>query len=320
MINVAVLGTASIAERFIIPTLAAHQKIGNIYIASRQYSKAKSLAQKFHAIPVEGYDNIFELPVQLVYIPLPNELHAHWIKKCLVAGMHVWVEKSLATNYKDIIELNNLAQDNKLVLLENFQFRFHSQNIYVKELIQSGAMGEIRAFRSSFGFPPFPNKKNIRYDNKLGGGALLDAGAYTLKATSFILGNGFKVRSATMMVNNAYNIDIYGNAYLENQQGLTSQVSYGFDNYYQCNYEVWGSKGRLKVLRAFTAPPGFRPELIIETNGKQEKKQLPPDNHFTNILNYLTDKIENPELFSEYDDNIEQARLIHEICENAKTF
>ena len=80
-----------------------------------------------------------------------------------------------------------LAEVKDLALLENFQFQFHSQFAYLRDFIQSEEFGELRAFRASFGFPPFPDSTNIRYDKSLGGGALLDAGAYMTKVSQLCL-------------------------------------------------------------------------------------------------------------------------------------
>ena len=102
--------------------------------------------------------------------------------------MHVLVEKSLACEYAQVVELNDLAKKKGLALIENFQFRFHSQLQYIKNIVGSGKIGELRCIKSAFGFPPFQEKNNIRYQKELGGGALLDAGAYPIKISQIFMG------------------------------------------------------------------------------------------------------------------------------------
>jgi hypothetical protein len=83
-----------------------------------------------------------------------------------------------------------LARERHLLLMESFQFRFHAQNLYVKQLLRERAIGPLRQVVVRFGIPPFPEgSANIRYSKELGGGALLDNGAYTLKAASYLLGD-----------------------------------------------------------------------------------------------------------------------------------
>ena len=65
--------------------------------------------------------------IDAIYIPLPNSLHAEWVELALSRNLHVLVEKPLACTYKEVVKLNSIASKKNLVLLENFQFRFHRQ-------------------------------------------------------------------------------------------------------------------------------------------------------------------------------------------------
>jgi NDP-hexose-3-ketoreductase len=316
-IKIGVLGCANIASRSILPALSKNERFHIDAIASRSMDKAVLLAKQYHAKPLGNYDELLERDIDAVYIPLPNSLHFEWINKALQKGVHVWVEKSLGVTYQEVEYLNMLAKERNLVLLENFQFRFHSQNQYAKDMLNNGELGEMRCFRSSFCFPPFTDRQNIRYNKELGGGALLDAGAYTLKATQFILGNGMNVSASKLIYDNEKKVDIYGGAFLTGTGSLFSEVCFGFDNYYQCNYEILGSKGKLVVERAFTAPPGYSPKITIEINGDRREMLLPPDDHFTNISNHFADLIECKVPNTEYDDNMEQAKLIQQVYQYA---
>lgn len=62
-------------------------------------------------------------------------------------------EKSLSCTYDEVRELVELACDKHLLLIENFQFRFHSQHVWVKEFLERHELGDLRCFRCSFGFP-----------------------------------------------------------------------------------------------------------------------------------------------------------------------
>ena len=104
------------------------------------------------------------------------------------------------------------------MLLENFQFRFHSQLAYIMGLVEDGTIGELRNIRSSFGFPPFPDKNNIRYSKDLCGGALLDAGAYPIKISQIFLGNSINVKTADLSIDKELEVDIWGSATLMNDK------------------------------------------------------------------------------------------------------
>jgi dTDP-3,4-didehydro-2,6-dideoxy-alpha-D-glucose 3-reductase len=314
-INIGILGCANIAKRFVIPALKELEEFIIVGIASRTEKKANQFAEEFDIAPFYSYQSLIDKKnLDAVYIPLPNSLHYEWIKKALNKNLHILVEKSMACNYDEVLELNSLAKEKNLVLIENFQFRFHSQLEYVKNLVNSGKIGELRTIRSSFGFPPFSDSDNIRYKKDLGGGALLDAGAYLLKISQIFLGNDIFVESSNLVTPIGKQVDIWGNATLKQIDGnLSSQVAFGFDNYYQNIIELWGSKGRIYANRIFTAAPGFQPTIEIETENGRDVIILPADNHFLKMLKYFyTQIVVKENIKDEYSQNINQARLIKE--------
>lgn len=320
MMKIGVLGCAAIAQRYVIPAINESIHWQLVGVSSRNKGKANTFAEEFSTKAYFSYQSLLQDDsIEAIYIPLPNSLHYEWVKKSLQLGKHVLVEKSMACTYAEVEELNKLAKNNQLALVENFQFRTHSQLQFIKDTIASGTLGELRQVRSSFGFPPFADDTNIRYDKSLGGGALLDAGAYPLKIAQIILGENIKVASARLETPKQYNVDIWGSAFLEKEESsLTAQISFGFDHYYQNSLEVWGSLGKLSTNRIFTAPPGFEPSVIIETAKGAETISLPSDHHFNNMLEHFYNVVTNREdLEQEYSQNINQARLLEELKNKA---
>jgi NDP-hexose-3-ketoreductase len=313
MLRVGVMGCAKFAIRSLIPELHRHPAFQLVALASRDRKKAEAVAKDYGCLACTYDELLDQKEIDVVYVPLPTGLHAEWVMKCLAMGKHVLCEKSLGCTLAEVETMVALAKEQKCMLMENFQFRFHTQHAAVKKLIASGIIGEIRCFRSSFGFPPFSDgADNIRYKRELGGGALLDAGAYTLKATTFMLGEHFEVKAATLKHCAEYGVDIGGAIYLESDSGLVSQTAFGFDNFYQCNYEIWGSEGKLTACRAFTAPPGFSPEIRIELKTGTKVQSLTPDNHFEKMLTYLSRSVSNGSYGGEYEENLVQARLLQQ--------
>lgn len=320
-INIGVLGCANIAERFMIPAIISlNQHFNLIGIASRNLEKAAQFAEKANAKPYNSYEELIDDPlVDAVYIPLPNALHAQWIEIALGLGLHVLVEKSMACSYEEVRELNKIAKARSLVLLENFQFRFHTQLAFIKKILHEGTIGELRCMRSSFGFPPFPNENNIRYQKELGGGALLDVGAYPIKLSQIFLGENIDVKEANFYFDENKGVDIWGGAYLKQRDGvLFSEIAFGFDNFYQCNLELWGSKGKIYTNRIFTASPEHEPIIELETMAGKEMIKLPVDYHFKNMLMHFYDLIISKKgIKNEYLQNVNQARLIEELKNKA---
>ena len=316
-INIGVIGCAAIADRFLIPAIKALPAMYSLVgVASRDTAKALQFSGKFGTEAYFGYDSLLESgQLDAVYMPLPNSMHKEWLEKALHRNLHVLVEKSLSCSYDDALYLNILAKGNNLVLVENFQFRFHSQLAAIKKLLSDGVIGELRCLRSAFGFPPFPDADNIRYQKQLGGGALLDAGAYPIKIAQCFLGQELAVEAANLTFQADKEVDIWGGAYLKQKGGAAfAEIAFGFDNFYQCNLELWGSKGRISTNRIFTSPPGYAPEITVETTSGNQLLTLAPDHHFENMLRHFHQLVgTGTGIEDEYTQNITQARLIEEL-------
>ena len=316
MIRVGIMGCAAIAKRSLAPAFSAHPSFQLAAIASRTAEKAKEFAGLYGARPCT-YEELVSLgDVDIVYCPLPTGLHAEWVEKCLLAGKHVLCEKSLACTYEEVSRLVELARTRHLLLMESFQFRFHAQNLYVKKLLQEGAIGPLRQVVIRFGIPPFPEgSANIRYSKELGGGALLDNGAYTLKATSYLLGNDLKVLAAMNDVNRpdkdgvGDDVDLTGSIMLRTEDGVPVQTAYGFSHFYQNGYEIWGKDGKITTTRAFTARPDFAAPVILETRAGRTEQTF-QDDHFANLLSHIADRLADGVFEEEYQQNLLQARLL----------
>ncbi len=311
--NIGVLGCANIAMRSVIPAIKSIEDFNLIAVASRTKDKANEYADEFKCEAIEGYDNLISRKdIEAVYLPLPTGLHLEYVVKCLESGKHVIAEKSLGMNYNEVELMVNKAKEKNLFLMENYMFEYHSQHKFVFDLIKNNEIGELRLFRSSFGFPPLP-KDNFRYDKALGGGSLLDAAGYPIKAAQIFLGTDATVKAANLFIDKSLDIDIFGSAYISSNSSIAAEIGFGFDNFYQCNYEIWGSKGKITAERAFTPQPTYSPKIILEKDNDRKEYLIEPDNHFINILNEFSRAIKEKDFESHYKKLLNQAKLQEEI-------
>jgi len=311
-LKIGVLGCANIAQRSVIPAIESITDFELVAIASRTKEKAQEFANQFNCNAIEGYQNLLDRKdIDVIYMPLPTGLHEEWVIKALESGKHILIEKSLAMNYDSAKRMVDLAREKGLLIMENFMFLYHNQHQFVKDLIDKGEIGEVRCFRSSFGFPPLAND-NFRYNKALGGGALLDAAAYTVRASQLFLGNDIWVEAATLN-NNDTEVDLFGGAYLKAENGLFAEVAFGFDNFYQCNYEIWGSKGKIIAQRAFTPGAEYKPTITLEQQGETFNYEIDAENHFVNILNEFKHCVINGSFEKKYEEILNQSRLLQEL-------
>ncbi len=253
-----------------------------------EYKKAKNFQNEYGGNIFKSYQTLLESDeINAVYIPLPPALHFKWAKKTLEKGKHVFVEKPSTTSRKDTEELIRIARDKKLALHENYMFAFHTQLEEIKKIIDTGVLGDIRIYRLDFGFPRRA-MNDFRYCKKLGGGALLDCGGYTLKYATMLLGESAHIEYAKLNYTDEFEVDLYGSAALSNHTGDVVQIAFGMDNDYKCFLEVWGSKGRLETNRILTAPVGYEPSYTIIRNQQREEYFLAADDTFYKSLQYFS--------------------------------
>lgn len=313
MIRVAILGCARIARRSLAPAFDRHGAYMLTAVASRTPEKAKAFASAFGARACSYEEAVSSGNVDLVYCPLPTGLHYEWVKRALENGKHVLCEKSLTCSPAQTLRLVELARQAGVLLMESFQFRFHAQNVFVRDFIAAGALGRILSVEARFSFPRLPDPADIRFDRALGGGGLLDAGAYAVKASSYLLGKGLSVVSAEVKRDAMSPVDIAGSCVLRRTDGVESHASYSMDAAYCCGYTVAFEKGSVSTTRAFTARDDYSAEVCIRTEAGEDVRTF-VDDHFARLLDYVSERIAAREFEEEYSECLEQARLQGEVA------
>lgn len=321
MLKMGVMGCAAIARRRVIPAMQRSGEVELVAVASRSTQRAEEFAKEFGCEAVAGYDALLARgDLEAVYIPLPTGLHEEWVGKALEAGLHVLVEKSFTDRVDVARRLAARAQERGRLLMENLMFQYHSQLGRLRELLDDGAIGELRTLRSAFGYPPLPNG-NFRWDAALGGGALIDSGTYTIRVARVFLedrdammqGEGLRPLGASLYYDPEHRVDVYGSLLLESRAGITAQCAFGMDYFYQCSVELWGSQGKLVADRIFTAHPDVSPRLSLYRDQGEEHFELAPDDHFANLLREFARAVRAGDHAWHRCDVIEQARLLDEV-------
>nr|AZF85924.1 oxidoreductase [Catenulispora sp.] len=291
-VRIGVLGCSGVAWRRTIPAIQSNPRTTVTAVASRDPEKAKRFATQFNC-DATSYDELLTRDdVDAVYLPLPASLHLPWGLKVLAAGKHLLLEKPAATTADDARRLVAEAEARGLVLRENFTFLHHSQHQKVRELMASGRVGTVRSFSAAFCFPPLP-AGDIRYSADLGGGALLDAGVYPLRAAQLLIGDDLRVAGSTLRVDPARDgsVDVAGQALLVSGAGVLVDIHFGFEHGYGSRYALWGSTGRLILDRAFTPAASWAPVLRVEEQDHVEEYTLPADHQFEGSVGSFAEAI-----------------------------
>lgn len=294
-VKMGILGCADVAGRYAIRAFQSIDNAEVVSIASRSLSKAKEWSLRFGIGAERSYDALLSnRNIDAVYIPLPVGLHKKWALKAVAAGKHIICEKSMAENLRSVAKIVDKCRSNNLVLYENFMCEFHPQHEKVLFLIKNGKIGKPFLFRSFFGFPPF-KKNNIRYDKKLGGSSLNDAGAHIVSMSRKIFGKEPTAVTCSLLNAEKTGVDIQGSAMLEFSSEQTALVAFSYRSVYQNNYSVWGSHGLINVGRSYSISPEMRPSLELIKNDKIRETRIvidaPAANQFEIIFHDFCDTI-----------------------------
>ena len=314
--KIGILGTSEIALRRFLPALSKCKSFTYVGVATRDINneKAKVFQNMFGGKIYDGYEALInDSKIEAVYVPLPPALHYEWGKKVLESGKHLLLEKPSTTNYEDTVKLINLAKEKNLAVHENYMFIFHNQLESILEIVNKGTIGDVRLYRIAFGFPRRA-VGDFRYIKELGGGSLLDAGGYTIKLASILLGKSAKITTSHLNYTNEYDVDLYGTVTMINDNGLTAQLSFGMDNSYKCELEIWGSLGCFKTNRILTAPVDFKPSAEVIIGNEIKEIILPSDDTFFKSINYFYECIINNKTREKnYKEITKQANFIQKV-------
>jgi len=159
-------------------------------VGARSLADAQKFAADFGGARAHGsYEALLADPeVDVVYIGTPHPWHAEWAIKAAAAGKHILCEKPLTLSLADTERVIAAAGKHHVLLMEAYMYRFHPQTRKVAELVQSGAIGEVRLIRASFNVMTKFDPAHRMFNKALGGGAILDLGCYPVTYARHIAG------------------------------------------------------------------------------------------------------------------------------------
>jgi xylose dehydrogenase (NAD/NADP) len=267
-----VMSTANIGRAAVNPAIQTSSNGSLVAVASRDLARAEAFAAA-HGIPTAygSYEALLgDENVDAVYIPLPNSMHHPWVIRATQAGKHVLCEKPLALSAAECVEMEAAARDNDVLLMEAFMYRFHPRMERVVEMVRGGAVGELKAIRSSFTFR-LRSQDNIRLDPDLGGGALMDVGCYCVNVSRTAVGEEPTMVQATADWTNR-GVDEFLAGMMRFPSGAVALFDCALTMERSESFEVAGTDGYLTIPAAFL--PGKGDVDFTEVRGRE-----PPTSH-----------------------------------------
>jgi D-xylose 1-dehydrogenase (NADP+, D-xylono-1,5-lactone-forming) len=220
-----------------------------------------------------SYEELLADPgVDAVYIPLPIAMHTEWTIRALQAGKHVLCEKPFAVTAADAAACFDAAETAGRHCIEGLMWRHHPQTQLAEQLIDDGAIGQLAYIRAALSVDVPPG--DIRRTGQLGGGAVLDLGAYCISAIRLFGGQPGLVSAAQMIdfADGADGGDLRLAATLKLPGDVLAQFDVALDFPRRDELELIGTAGKMTVPDPWLCRYGY---LDLEQGGATER--LPAD-------------------------------------------
>jgi predicted dehydrogenase len=256
-----IVGTANIARGQFLPAV---RQAGGIAaaVASRELASAAEYAQNNEIErAVAGYESLISDPaIDVLYIPLPNALHAEWTIRALEAGKPVLCEKPLCGRLSDTERVLAVAARTGTPLWEAFAFPFHAQLGAIRKLLADGAVGDLMEIKSNFHFM-LRNPANIRLSSDLQGGALLDVGCYPVRLAQELFGPSWvRTWAHATMGGDGVDVDTWG--VVDYPDGRRLMLSCGLGRTYDTFTTLEGTAGQIRVTNPFHPGPSDSYQVV----------------------------------------------------------
>jgi predicted dehydrogenase len=280
-----VLSTAKIGREKVIPAMA-NSDLYEVYgIASRDLDRAEETAKSLGIPKAYGsYEDLINDPeIDVVYNPLPNDMHVPYTLKCIEAGKHVLCEKPLALNNEEIDGLIAARDKHNVKVGEAFMVASNPQWLKARDLVRKGYLGKIKAVQGFFSYFN-DDKDNIRNIEEMGGGGVWDIGCYPVFTSRFVLEKEPGRVVSMLEFDPQFRTDKLGSVLIDYHDiQMTFSISTQLTPYQRMLF--FGEEKIMEIRIPFNAPSEQPNEIYIHEGdfsaAYAEKISLPVSNQYT---------------------------------------
>lgn len=330
----AIVGLGKFATQQLIPSFAECKRSKLVALVSGDRTKAEGIAQKYGVNPkniynYQNYDTIRDNPeVDIIYIVLPNGMHAEYTIRGAQAGKHIMCEKPMANTVEDCQAMIDACNKANRKLMIAYRAQYEPYNLAAIEIArQKKELGQLKAIVADHGRNLDPSDKadQWRMDKKLaGGGSLMDIGIYSLQAARYITGEE-PVEISAMMYSTPGDprfkeVEENVNFVLRFPSGVLANCtsSYGYASVKR--YQVFGEKGWLELD---PATDYYKHRLVVGREQTREELKLQEKNQFALEIDHLSECVtqnKQPKTpGAEGLQDVKLMQLIYEAAQSGKT-
>jgi predicted dehydrogenase len=323
-VGFALVGLGRLSIQQLIPAFRASKKAKLTALVSGDAAKAQQIAQENGIDPksIYNYKNFGRIAknkdVQVVYIVLPNSMHAEFTVRAARAGKHVLCEKPMETSVTKCQQMISECRHAKVKLMIAYRIQYEPMNRAMRTLVREKTFGDVK-FIESVNMQKI-DKMEWRLSEKLSGsGAVGDVGVYCINTIRFLLGEepieifaqSFRPAGDARFKE----VDASTIFQMRFPSGVLANCACGFDAHESRAYRVVTNGGEFGMDPAF---PYHGLKMFARPN-EPALPQIPETDQFANELDHMADCVmNNREVYTPGEEGLQDQRIIDAIFESVK--
>jgi len=323
----AIVGLGMLSINEILPAFAKCERSKVVAFVSGHPDKANKLAARYGVNPkniynYQNYDSIRDNPeVDIIYIVLPNGMHAEYTIRGFQAGKHVLTEKPMANTPTYCQLMIDAGRKAGRKLMVAYRCRYEPYNQEAIRIARSGELGPTQVILADAGWNATdPNQWRLKKD-LAGGGSLMDIGIYALNASRYLTGE--EPTEINAMIYNSpgdprfKEVEETVNFQLRFPSGVLANCTSSYGYFPQSHFRVVGTQGWLDMDPA-TWYRGLR--MRIGRKNSIEERELLAVDHFAAEMDHMSQCVmEDKQPLTPGEEGLRDLKLMMAIYEAAKT-
>jgi predicted dehydrogenase len=322
----AIVGLGSLAINQILPAFAKCETSKVTALVSGSPEKAQKLALRYgvpekHIYSYANYDSIRDNPdIDIVYVVLPNSMHAEYTMRAARAGKHVLCEKPMANTPADCQQMIDESRQAQRKLMVAYRVRYEPYNQALIKVVRDKEFGPLKVVLSDHGFN-IGNPGQWRLKRAMaGGGSLMDIGIYSLNAARYVTGE------EPVEINAMEYTTPNDPRFAEVEETINFQLRFPSGVLANCSSSYGAPFNRIRVvgtngwaeLDPATSYGGLR--MRAGTYAKVEERIHPVVDHFAKEMDHLSQcVIDNTEPLTSGEEGLKDLTVMMAIYEAAKS-
>ena len=322
----AIVGLGSLAINQILPAFAKCETSRVTALVSGSPEKAQKLALRYgvpekHIYSYANYDSIRDNPdVDVVYVVLPNSMHAEYTIRAARAGKNVLCEKPMANTPADCQQMIDASRQAQRKLMVAYRVRYEPYNQALIKVVRDKEFGPLKVVLSDHGFN-IGNPSQWRLKRAMaGGGSLMDIGIYSLNAARYVTGE------EPVEINAMEYTTPNDPRFAEVEETINFQLRFPSGVLANCSSSYGAPFNRIRVvgtsgwaeLDPATSYGGLR--MRAGTYAKVEDRIHPVVDHFAKEMDHLSQcVIDNTEPLTSCEEGLKDLTVMMAIYEAAKS-